>query len=388
MSAEWYDFVPLPNRKERAPDATALTHAKHVSGKYSGYLDLRIVTKSPVHVGSGVYELSEDAGLQEGTVVKAIARVDGKPVIPSSSLKGALRAVYETITYSCVGRPRTSSREKYSRSPKKSELPQTLIDQMPSDLQTKAENARYAHPRDVPTISVRLDKWQLNNVKGCELKKLQHSNLKKLCPACALFGIENFQGRVSFDDAVVTELPKEPKQSVALSKLYGPRLHRLGNPTVVPKGKATFVQVRNLKGRKAYYNVHQGEVPAEGQILVDYLPRETQLSTRLHFRNITLTELGGLLTALGLDCENDFPFRVGGGKPLGLGYIAFELQNMHVLDTEAAFIEFEPSVARKVTTEACLQAFKSNERLFYRNGLEKLCEITARPYVPDEEENQ
>ena len=111
--AEWYDFVPLPEEKKGAPDASALTHAKHLAGRYSGFLDLEITTLSPVHIGSGAYELSEDADLERGTVVKGMVRLNGSPVIPSSSLKGALRSVYEMITFSCVGRPRKSSYERY-----------------------------------------------------------------------------------------------------------------------------------------------------------------------------------------------------------------------------------------------------------------------------------
>lgn len=387
MPAEWYDFVPLPGQKYPAPDAEGLTHARHVPGRHSGYLDLTLATKSPLHIGSGAYELSEDAGLKEGTVVRGMTGAAGRHVIPSSSLKGALRSAYETITYSCIGRPRTSSSERYCRDPEKSELPQALIDDMPADLQERAENARNAHPQDVPKISVRLDTRELDSSKRCELKKGQR-NFETLCPACALFGTENFQGRMSFDDAQIIELPKEPKHPVQLPSLYGPRLHRLGEPTVISGKAKPFVLVRNLKGRKAYYNVQLGDVPAEGQILVDYLTIGARLKTRLHFRNVTLAELGGLLTALASDPEYSFPFRVGGAKPVGLGYIAFELQAIRALKSEAAFTEFDPPAAEELTVEACLKAFRQSEgTLLYRKGLEKLCEITARPYVPAQERN-
>jgi hypothetical protein len=380
--AEWYDFVPLPNGKKSAPDAAALTHAEHVAGRYSGYLDLVITTLAPVHIGSGIYELSEDADLERGTVVKGMTRVTDRPVIPSSSLKGALRSVYETITFSCIGRYRDFARERYHRDIKKSELPQALIDDMPDNLQRQAEDT-FKNP---PKIDVRLDTEELNALKQCRLRKGQ-GDLSILCPACSLFGVENFQGRLSFSDAEVCKSPEESKRSVQIPSLYGPRLHRLGDPIVIPGGKRPFVQVSNLKGRKAYYKIRLGDVPAKGQVLIDYLPCGTKLSTQLHFLNVTLSELGGLITALGLDPESTFPLRIGVGKPVGLGYIAFEFNGIHIQSSETTFIEFNTKFTEKVAAKTCLQTFRKSEgKLFYRQGLEKLREITARPYVPAEEE--
>lgn len=188
--AEWYDFVPLPPGKQRAPDAVTLTHAKYAAGRYSGFLELTITTLAPVHIGTGAYELSEDADLERGTVVRGMTRVAGKPVIPSASLKGALRSVYETITYSCVGKHRDFSRERYCWDPKKSELPRDLIYDMPDELQQQAENTRR-----VPKISVKLRKKELDNLRQCNLRK-NHRNMDDLCPTCALFGIEDFQGAI------------------------------------------------------------------------------------------------------------------------------------------------------------------------------------------------
>lgn len=378
--AEWYDFVPLPYRKKNAPDGAALTHAKHLAGRYSGFLDLAITALSPVHIGSGAYDLSEDADLERGTVVKGVTRVTGRPVIPSSSLKGALRSVYETITFSCIGGQRDRSRERYHRDLEKSEIPQVLIDDMPDKLQRQAEDTF-----KTPKIDVRLDTDELKGLKQCQLRKGQ-DDPSILCPACALFGTENFQGRLSFSDAEVCESPKESKQPVQIPSLFGPRLHRLGDPVVISRGRSPFILVRNLKGRKAYYKIHLGDVPAEGRVLIDYLPCGTKLSTQLHFLNATLAELGGLLTALGLDSENSFPFRIGGGKPVGLGYIEFELKGIHIQNDETTFIEFDTQFTEEVAANPCLQTFRnSNGTLFYRQGLDKLREITAQSYVQAED---
>ena len=192
---------------------------------------------------------------------------------------------------------------------------------------------------------------------------------------------------MSYDDAKVDELQKEPKQSIQIPSLYGPRLHRLGEAVVITKGKNSFIQVRNLKGRKIYYNIQLGDIPAEGSILIDYLPEGTRFKTHLNFLNVTLAELGGLITALGLDTEHSFIFRVGGGKPVGLGHVNFELKGIHIQNSETAFTEFDPRYDEKTKLEECLQAFQDSEGLlFYPKGLNKLCEITARSYVHAEEE--
>jgi CRISPR/Cas system CMR subunit Cmr4 (Cas7 group RAMP superfamily) len=375
MPAEYYDFVPLPEQKKRAPDADALTHAELVGGRYSGHLDLRIVTKSPVHIGTGTYELSEDVGLEGGKVVMGMTKVAGEPVIPSSSLKGALRSVYEAITYSCVHRLKESARED------KWKLPQGLRD----ELRKKGHKGK--------KVPIQLGERALEGASTCKLENGER-DLGELCPACSLFGTTSFQGRVSFEDARIIKMPKEPKESVPIPALYGPHLHKLGKPKVITEirreegeeKRRTLIEMQELNGRKMYYGVQLSQVEPRGQVLLDYLPEGTELCTRLHFHNLTLAELGGLLTAMGLNPRYEFPFRVGGGKPVGLGYISFELEGVHVLDEETMFTEFEPPAAKAPSAEECLSAFEKSEgELLFKKGLEKLCEIAERPYIPEEE---
>lgn len=381
-SPEWYDFVPLsPHGKRPAPGADAVTHAAHLEDRCSGYIELHLTALSPIHVGSGSAELSEDVGQESGGVLKGIARVDGKPVIPASSLKGALRANYETITHSCIGPVRTEAMEKYSRNPRQSELPQALINQLPSELKQQAAEA--GRP---PRLPVQIDTAALRPWQSCRLAKGADPTAN-LCPACALFGVEGLQGRVWFEDAqVIGGLP--PRPVLRIASLYGPRLHRAGSLRVISQGRNTRVQVQNLKGRKAYYRIRLGQVPTKGNVPLDYLPEKTHLRTAIHFHNLTPAEIGGVIAALGIvpGDKFEFVFRVGGGKPLGLGYIRPCVESVYLIRSDTQLLEFAPQPQQEDDSVIAdwVEAFIKSPGLCHPQGWQRLAEITHRAYVPGE----
>jgi hypothetical protein len=73
-------------------DATDPGHASLLSGRFTGSITLRIEVLSPVLVGIGEFEPHENR------LVRAAATRAGVPVIPGSSLKGACRQVFESLT--------------------------------------------------------------------------------------------------------------------------------------------------------------------------------------------------------------------------------------------------------------------------------------------------
>jgi len=139
-----YDFVPLPDRVERAKSAG---HDSFKRGLLTGTIVGELVALTPVHVASGNVELT---GNNRIPLVKAHFRAGGKIAIPGSSLKGAVRSIVEAITRSCV---RVQSR--------------TLRDKLPRGFEP-------CEPRDGNAL---------------------------LCPACRLFGAMGYQGQVRFLDA-------------------------------------------------------------------------------------------------------------------------------------------------------------------------------------------
>lgn len=89
-----YDFLPLSDHSQKE---RFTLHNKVENNTYNGKLILRILVKSPLHVGSSQQEFD-----QEGNVTKRHMRRNQTPVIPGSSLKGAVRSIAEAVSYSCA----------------------------------------------------------------------------------------------------------------------------------------------------------------------------------------------------------------------------------------------------------------------------------------------
>lgn len=111
----------------------------------SGWIELELEALTPVHVATGLLKLVEG---KRTPVVRELARVNGTPVIPGSSLKGCIRAIVEAISPSCV---------------------------------------RATRSRDLP-----------RDLEAC-------SNKERLCIACRIFGAMDFQGLIRFSDFRLVE---------------------------------------------------------------------------------------------------------------------------------------------------------------------------------------
>lgn len=92
-----YDFVPLPEEKIKLEAVNG--HHIYQKQNLTGYLTTTIIARSPVHIGSGLLELSDH---KRYPLVKGLFRSQNKPVIPGSSLKGCIRSIVEAITASTV----------------------------------------------------------------------------------------------------------------------------------------------------------------------------------------------------------------------------------------------------------------------------------------------
>lgn len=171
MSEEWrrrgwqpplskpYGFVSVSGEVRREHPAG---HDDFEDGLLNGTIEGVITALSPVHVGSGQIELT---GRRDVSLVKGHVRSDGRPVIPGSSLKGAIRSIVEAISPSCL------------------RVTRARPDQQPESAQACRDE-------------------------------------RNLCVACRMFGAMSYQGQVRFSDAVQrenhTEIHKVPP-------LYAPR---------------------------------------------------------------------------------------------------------------------------------------------------------------------
>jgi hypothetical protein len=131
---------------------------------------------------------------------------------------------------------------------------------------------------------------------------------EKLCPACRLFGAQDYQGQVAFEDA---EVPPEGNLQVwGVPLLWTPARSRRGLPRRYLKGN-------EAAGRKFYKH---GKI-AQGPERRMTLKAGIAIPTRISFENLTKAEMGLLIAALGNHPDYPFPIKVGAGKPIGMGSI-------------------------------------------------------------------
>jgi len=196
-----YSLVPLT--REDIERRRPVGHAEAVkAGLVSGVLHGRLRALTPVHVGSGGFELTKHVDrrlARETPVIKAHVRAGDRRVIPGSSLKGAIRSIVEAISPSCLRITGRASRRKLPR----------------------------------------------EELRGCRFKD-------KLCVACRMFGSLGYLGQVRFSDAVQVSGGVEV---VYAPPLYAPR----------PRVRRYYDNRGKVAGRKFYYHgrLAKGDTPLE-----------------------------------------------------------------------------------------------------------------------------
>lgn len=260
-----YDFVPFPKRRPNREKGAG--QDKLNPCLLSGTLELTLRTLTPVHVGSGYSDFIKAdnqeylAALQASKPVREADAVRRRYLIPGSSIKGAVRSLVEAITRSCVRVTRVKT--------------QLIPDE-------------YA---------------------PCDRRKeyKRSDGKKELCLACRLFGAQDYQGHVRFEDAVA---PKGSLVPLRTPLLWTPARGGRGLP---PR----YLQGNQARGRKFYRHAS----PPSGVDPRACIKSGAELPLRIHFLNLSEAELGVLLTALGLHPKHPFPIKLGGGKPVGLGSV-------------------------------------------------------------------
>jgi hypothetical protein len=262
-----YDFVPFP--KGRPDRKKGAGQDKLDARLLSGTLELTLHTLTPVHVGLGYSDFIKAgnqeylAALQASKPVREADAVRRRYLIPGSSLKGAVRSLVEAITRSCI---------------------------------------RITQSRHRPYIP--------QGYGGC-------MSVNDLCIACRLFGAQDYQGHVSFEDAVA---PKGSLVLLGTPLLWTPARGGRGLP---PR----YLQGNQARGRKFYRHAR----PPSGADPRACIKSDAELPLRIHFLNLSEAELGVLFTALGQHPDHPFPIKLGGGKPVGLGSVQVVCQRITLL---------------------------------------------------------
>jgi CRISPR/Cas system CSM-associated protein Csm3 (group 7 of RAMP superfamily) len=307
-----YDFVALPSSARRVPEVVA--HDRYSDRRLSGTLTLVYTTTAPLHIGSGVFEQASDCGLAGGAMpVRGITRSRGRPVLPGSGWKGAVRSRFEAITRSRLAVVGTFGREPGFK------VPEVL-------------RSRDAQHR----LSI-TDRRVTEELRPLGVVRRDHLDVKPdrvtmrrnpLSPAESLFGCMGYRGRVHPNDGVI-EGPAAA-EPLAVAPLDSPVMHRLATPGSIHKSGSGSLTISEVEGRKQYYD---GDVVAARQIegrsrggapteYIDHVPAGSTITIEIHLESLSLAELGALLVSAGYGSDTDTGIlRFGGYKPVGLGAV-------------------------------------------------------------------
>lgn len=294
-----YAFVSIPNARMN-PEKPA-GHHSYIGNLLTGTIKGTLVALSPIHVASGSVELTG----RQPSLVKAHFRCGGRPTIPGSSIKGAIRSIVEAI----------------SQPPSCLRVTQARFDNLPS------------------------------NVRRC-------TKQESLCIACRMFGAMGYLGQVHFSDAV---LQQGDTEIVQIPSLFAPRTR-----------EQIYFESGRVKGRKFYMHGQDGQT-APGNVPIEACPLGSQFSLHVDFENLSDSQLGLFLTALGQGNPKLFP-KLGGGKPVCCGSLEGRDVTVTTVSASAAAVDFDPKFEAE-SLESLLGATRSIDR----DCLNQLAKILAYP---------
>jgi CRISPR-associated protein (TIGR03986 family) len=179
--------------------------------------------------------------------------------------------------------------------------------------------------------------------------------LEQLSPADRLFGWvpqegkDSWKGKIRVSNGIYTSEENSPvekfQQAKSLAILGEPKPAQArfylgdkdGSPQAngISKEDAGYARGKKIRGRKIYLH-HQNFSETkvfpdiitksnQNRSITGWIPAKREFSFEIKFENLTPRELGGLLTLLKL--ETGCYFRLGYGKPLGMGSVQLEIDN-------------------------------------------------------------
>jgi CRISPR/Cas system CSM-associated protein Csm3 (group 7 of RAMP superfamily) len=234
---------------------------------WSGRLEVEVeVVSEYLYVGSGLIELDE-----QERAYYVFARRNGQLVIPATSIKGAIRSIVEAISNSCVS--------QFGRK---------------ENVRSKSHQSRECKTPD------------------------------QFCPACRLFGITGYRGRIHFADA--TLINEVESKIVKIADLWPPHIAK----------ERKFYQAKTFQSKA-------NQKPEKNHRFLEAVSKGTRLKTTLFFENVSSAEVGLVVRAMGLmpSLKQDnkvvraFPVKLGGAKPRCLGATYFHPKHIFVLPTSA-----------------------------------------------------
>jgi CRISPR/Cas system CSM-associated protein Csm3 (group 7 of RAMP superfamily) len=296
-----YDFVPLGPAADRTAIATQEKFAGH-----SGTLTCRLQTLTHFFI-AGNQERQARNQHQE----LRLLREDNAPIIPGSSLKGAIRHLAEAISGSCFI--------------------------LPNDPRMRSRRQDKLEYYDYPTR--RRDAYPLpDGFSPCGLGEASDPRKQTACPACRIFGFLADRvlstGNVSFETARVAG---DCQTATIILEPFGvpaPR-HRPFYGT-----KASNFQ--DPRGRKFYYHRVQGARTMSQKLdfnkTVEALLPGAAFEFAVQYQNLSDADLSLLVYALAL--EEPMRHKLGMGKGVGLGSVHLTVTGWRQTARRQRYLQF------------------------------------------------
>jgi len=268
-----YSLIAPPNRDVAGPfgDGEPAGHARLLPDRYSGTIGVRMVAKTHLLVPSA--EVARDAN---GHPTKR-TRVDGdgRPLIPSTSVKGMLRSAYELVTNSRYG---VASKANLKALEKAHHPARSLGDLSPAD---------------------RVFGWVMDG----SASQVEHTR---------------WAGCVSVGPVVATPLAKVVAKSTTLKVLGQPRDGDTGIPEYRVPNRKVYPHHQEWGGGGT-------DSPKRGnQTWLDHIEKGSGFTFVITVRNLSRLELGALLYLL-KPPVSPFNHRLGGAKPYGYGSVVLRV---------------------------------------------------------------
>lgn len=282
----------------------------------SGRIFCRLTTRTALFVPKYREGSADRARMHE--TLEMCRDYTGRPMVPGTSLKGAIRAVVEAASNSCFTLP---NRLAYER--------QTVLYRLPREFQP------------------------------CE-------DVGALCEACRLFGMLNrgkvFSGNVSVQDAAAQ--PGYQTRQFTLAVLSTPKPRHRYFYSIKPEDPTP-----QIRGRKFYYHRPQGprmRAQKDGQNkTVEAVLPGAFFTFDVEYNN--LAEAGLSLLLFGLVLWDDTCHKVGMGKPIGMGSAKIEVTALTALDRQSRYRQWGGGWSEPLTDKP-LADFISARVDGYRNG--------------------
>lgn len=316
-----YNFVRTPSRTEEVlkdpfagdhdpskPEYRE-NHSRYWSERYTGVIPVRLRTQTPLFITNPETK-REKEGANEHYIYDCLE------YIPATALKGMLSSAYEVVTnsrYRVFGK-QNFTKLKYRDGWDKKTYPCSPADCLPDSLHP-AKTIEQLSPAD------RLFGWVGQEEKGAWRGKLRFSDAIYEGAEKPVEGFAEKNGK----PLKILGAPKPAQARFYLGDASG-KPQRNG----LPKESAGYEEGKKLRGRKVYLH-HRNFLPSsvftqegnkQNRSITGWIPVGKEFSFSIRFENLTGEELGGLLTLLGLSGSKcPCCFRLGYGKPLGLGSV-------------------------------------------------------------------